>query len=59
VDDLIHLKRGGRLSGFEAAVGTALKIKPVLSIDREGKLIARFEPTADMKDVKAAIEELL
>jgi glutathione peroxidase len=28
-------------------------------VDREGKLIARFEPTADMKDVKAAIEELL
>ena len=38
VDDLLHLKRGGRLSGFEAAVGTALKIKPVLSVDREGKL---------------------
>ena len=28
-------------------------------VDREGKLVARFEPTADMKDVKAAIEELL
>ena len=38
VDDLLHLKRGGRLSGFEAAVGTALKIKPVLSVDPEGKL---------------------
>ncbi|MBE5931372.1 MAG: DegV family protein [Lachnospiraceae bacterium] len=38
VDDLIHLKRGGRLNSLEAVVGTALKIKPVLSIDREGKL---------------------
>lgn len=38
VDDLLHLKRGGRLNGFEAAVGTALKIKPVLSVDPEGKL---------------------
>lgn len=38
VDDLMHLKRGGRLGGFEAAVGTALKIKPVLSVDQEGKL---------------------
>ena len=38
VDDLHHLKRGGRLSGFEALVGTALKIKPILSVDQEGKL---------------------
>ena len=38
VDDLIHLKRGGRLNSLEAVVGTALKIKPVLSVDREGKL---------------------
>ncbi len=38
VDDLIHLKRGGRLNSLEAVVGTALKIKPVLSINQEGKL---------------------
>jgi len=38
VDDLIHLKRGGRLNSLEAVVGTALKIKPVLSVDSEGKL---------------------
>ncbi len=38
VDDLIHLKRGGRLNSLEAVVGTALKIKPVLSVDPEGKL---------------------
>lgn len=38
VDDLIHLKRGGRLNSLEAVVGTALKIKPVLSINPEGKL---------------------
>ena len=28
-------------------------------IDREGKVIARFEPTVDMKDVKAAVEAAL
>ena len=38
VDDLFHLKRGGRLSTVEAAVGTVLRVKPVLSIDAEGKL---------------------
>ena len=38
VDDLMHLKRGGRLSGFSAFAGTLLKIKPVLSIDKKGSL---------------------
>lgn len=28
-------------------------------IDREGNVVARFEPTADMKDVSAAVEKLL
>ena len=28
-------------------------------IDREGKVIARFEPTVDMKDVRAAVEQEL
>lgn len=38
VDDLMHLKRGGRLSGFAAFAGTLLKIKPVLSTDKKGSL---------------------
>lgn len=38
VKDLFHLKRGGRLSSIEAIVGTALRIKPVLSMDDKGKL---------------------
>ena len=39
VDDLNHLKRGGRVSGAAALVGTVLGIKPVLHVDREGRLI--------------------
>lgn len=38
VDDLMHLKRGGRLSGFAAFAGTLLSLKPILTIDAEGKL---------------------
>ncbi|MBS7262950.1 MAG: glutathione peroxidase [Eubacteriales bacterium] len=30
-----------------------------LLIDREGKVVARFEPTTDMEDVRKAVEELL
>lgn len=39
VDDLFHLKRGGRVSAATALVGTALGIKPVLHVDDEGHLI--------------------
>lgn len=39
VDDLNHLKRGGRISGAVALVGTMLGIKPVLHMDEEGHLI--------------------
>ena len=28
-------------------------------IDREGKIVARFEPTAEMADVEACIKSLL
>ena len=41
VEDLFHLKRGGRVSTVEAMVGSALKIKPILSVDEEGKLVIR------------------
>ena len=37
-NDLYYLKRGGRVSAVAAAAGTLLKIKPVLSFTREGKL---------------------
>ncbi len=39
VDDLNHLKRGGRVSATTAMVGTLLSIKPVLHVDDEGHLI--------------------
>lgn len=36
--DLMHLKRGGRVSGPAAYIGTALKIKPILYINKAGGL---------------------
>ena len=39
VDDLSHLKRGGRISGATALVGTMLNIKPIIHVNDEGKLI--------------------
>lgn len=37
-NDLFHLCRGGRVSAVSAALGSILKIKPVLIINDEGKL---------------------
>ena len=39
VDDLMYLKRGGRVSAATAVVGTMLQIKPVMHVDDEGHLI--------------------
>lgn len=39
VDDLMYLKRGGRLNTTSAIVGSALKIKPILHVDDEGHLV--------------------
>ena len=36
--DLMHLKRGGRVSGASAVIGTALNIKPILIINKNGGL---------------------
>ena len=40
VDDLNHLKRGGRVSAATAAFGTMLNIKPIIYVNEEGKLIS-------------------
>ena len=40
VDDLKYLKRGGRISGAAAAVGTMLDLKPIIVEARDGSLQA-------------------
>lgn len=54
VDDLMYLKRGGRVSATTALVGTMLQIKPVLHVDNEGKLIN----VGKVRGRKASIEAL-
>jgi DegV family protein with EDD domain len=54
VDDLNHLKRGGRVSSTVAIVGTMLNIKPIMHVDIEGRLI----PVTKVKGRKKSIKEL-
>ena len=55
VDDLFHLKRGGRVSAATAIVGSVLNIKPILHVDEEGHLIN----VAKARGRKASIKALL
>ena len=55
VDDLVYLKRGGRVSAATALVGTVLNIKPVLHVDNEGHLISMVKA----RGRKAAINTLV
>lgn len=55
VEDLMHLKRGGRVSAATAVVGTMLSIKPIIRVDDEGKL----ENLAKARGRKASLNYLL
>ncbi len=56
VDDLFFLKRGGRLSGGVAVIGTILQIKPVLHVDNEGHLIVQDKVNGRKKSINAIVE---
>lgn len=55
VDDLMYLKRGGRLSSATAVIGSALGIKPILMVDKDGKL----ENFAKERGTKAGLKHLV
>lgn len=56
VDDLDALKRGGRIPGTVAAAGAALDVKPLLTIDVEGKLQLVGVARGRKKGIKQLIE---
>jgi DegV family protein with EDD domain len=58
VEDLGHLKRGGRVSGTAAFVGTMLNIKPVLHVDNEGRLIPVTKVRGRKKSIKVLADML-
>ena len=55
VDDLMCLKRGGRISAATALLGTMLQIKPVIHVDDEGRLVN----VAKARGRKASIDALV
>lgn len=55
VDDLMFLRRGGRLGGASAIIGSLLAIKPILHVDIEGRLI----PMDKVRGRKKALQSLV
>ena len=57
VNDLHFLRRGGRVSVASAYIGSILKIKPVLNVSPDGKLIAREKVQGRKQSLRALVEK--
>lgn len=57
VDDLLHLKRGGRLSGGIALIGTVLHIKPILMGNEIGKIVSVDKVRGRKASLKALADD--
>ena len=58
VDDLVYLKRGGRVSAATAVLGAMLNIKPVLHVDNEGHLISMIKARGRKAAIKALVSKM-
>lgn len=58
VDDLNHLKRGGRINAMTATIGTALGVKPILHVDNEGQLVPDSNVRGRKKSINALFEHM-
>lgn len=57
VDDLVYLKRGGRISAATALVGGILGIKPVLHVDNAGHLVSVSKARGRKASIKAIVDQ--
>lgn len=58
VDDLMYLKRGGRVGGAAAMIGTMLRLKPIIQVTKEGKLEIIRKEMGMKKAFKSIIDEI-
>ncbi len=59
VDNLFHLKRGGRINATSAIVGSILKIKPIMHVDDNGKLVALSKVIGRKKALKTLVDNVV
>jgi hypothetical protein len=58
VDNLFHLKRGGRVSSATAVIGSILNIKPIMRVDDGGKLVSVGKAMGRKKSLHSLVERL-
>ena len=58
VDDLMFLMRGGRVGAVSAYIGSLVKIKPILHVNEEGKLIPREKVQGRRKSIRALADKV-
>ena len=58
VDDLFHLHRGGRVSKTSAIVGSMIKIKPIIHVNDEGKLIVIGKERGRKKSLMTLVDRM-
>lgn len=58
VDDLVYLKRGGRVSSAAAIIGGMLNIKPVLDVSIDGRLIPREKVQGRKRALKSLVDQM-
>lgn len=57
VGDLMYLKRGGRISGPKAMIGSLLKVKPIIEFTKEGKLDIIRKEMGEKKAFSSVVAE--
>jgi len=58
VDSLTQLRKGGRVSAVTATLGTMLDLKPILTLNREGKIVA-FDKVKGRKKVVKYLADMV
>lgn len=56
VNTLLYLVKNGRLSNAAGLIGGALKLKPVLTIDKEGKVVTKSKIRTFKKAINGVLE---
>ena len=56
VEDLKYLRRGGRISGAAATMGTMLDLKPIIGMSKEGKLVSVFKARGRKKALNYIVD---
>lgn len=59
VDDLHHLHRGGRVSKTTAVIGSMINIKPILTVNDNGELVANGTSRGRKKSLSAIVDNMI